>query len=70
MKFRRHLGVATVLSILSAYAWGATAIWTGQMRFVTTVTYQQGVSCEYQYSGNKFWRTFVGSSCPTTVEVQ
>ena len=48
----------------------AVANWTGGMKLVTTVTYQQGANCEYSYAGRTFWRTFVGSSCPSTVEVQ
>ena len=27
----------------------AWAIWTGRQEFVTTVTYQQGVNCQYDY---------------------
>jgi hypothetical protein len=46
-----------------------TAIWTGQQRQVQTVTYQMGWSCEYNYAGRTFWRTFVGT-CPQTVQVQ
>jgi hypothetical protein len=40
------------------------------MRFVQTVTYQSGISCEYQYANRRFWVTFVSSSCPPSVEVQ
>jgi hypothetical protein len=52
-------------------AQAATAYWTGQVRYVTTVTYQQGVSCEYNYAGQTFWRTFAGTGmCPSSVEVE
>jgi len=67
---RLILAAALILGIaLPAYA--ATAFWTGNMEFVTTVTYQQGVRCEYNYAGNTFWRTFARrSSCPSKVEVE
>ena len=68
MKLRTTLVAAGLLLVGTAFA--ATANWTGNMRFVTTVTYQQGVSCEYIYAGRTFWRTFVGASCPSSVEVQ
>ena len=48
----------------------AWAIWTGRQEFVTTVTYQQGVNCQYDYMGQMFWRTFVGGSCPMKVWVE
>lgn len=47
----------------------ATAYWTGKQQQVQTVTYQSGWSCEYNYAGRTFWRTFVGS-CPASVQVQ
>lgn len=47
----------------------ATAYWTGKQQQVQTVTYQYGWSCEYNYAGRTFWRTFVGS-CPSSVQVQ
>jgi len=46
------------------------AAWTGASRYVMTVTNQAGVSCQYLYAGNSFWRTFVGGACPANVEVQ
>jgi hypothetical protein len=48
---------------------GATAFFTGKQQQVQTVTYQYGWSCEYNYAGRTFWRTFVGS-CPSSVQVQ
>ena len=48
----------------------AWAMWTGRMEYVTTMTYQQGVNCQYDYMGQKFWRTFVGGSCPGKVWVE
>jgi hypothetical protein len=47
----------------------ATAYWTGKQQQVQTVTYQYGWSCEYNYAGRTFWRTFVGT-CPSSVQVQ
>jgi hypothetical protein len=47
----------------------ATAYWTGKQNQVQTVTYQSGWNCEYNYAGQTFWRTFVGT-CPTSVQVQ
>lgn len=58
------------LALAATSAWCATAYWTGNMHTVTTVTYQQGVECEYNYAGRTFWRTYVGMSCPSSVEVQ
>lgn len=59
--------VATLFS-LSAHA--ATAYWTGRSEYVTTITGRMGISCEYSYFGRTFWRTFVQSACPTSVQVQ
>lgn len=47
----------------------AIAYFTGKQQQVQTVTYQYGWSCEYNYAGRTFWRTFVGS-CPASVQVQ
>ena len=62
-------GLVALALTLSAYGY-ATAYWTGKSRTVRTVTNQIGVSCEYNYAGNKFWRTFVNIPCPVSVEVQ
>ena len=67
---KARLTVAAVLAVVTTPALAATAHWTGKMEFVTTVTYKQGVKCEYNYAGNTFWRTFTGASCPSTVSVQ
>jgi hypothetical protein len=64
----RKLFILGVLVASTAHA--ATAFWTGQVRYITTITYKQGVECEYNYAGNTFWRTFTGSSCPANVQVQ
>ena len=59
----------TLLLTLAANAYAVTAFYTGQMRYITTVTYQSGVSCQYRYAGNTFWRTFALSYCPSSVTV-
>ncbi|HZO54924.1 MAG TPA: hypothetical protein VFB63_19610 [Bryobacteraceae bacterium] len=64
---RKMIFAMAVLAAAPAFA--GSAFWTGNVRYVTTVSYQQGVNCEYNYNGQLFWRTFVGSSCPSTVEV-
>jgi hypothetical protein len=48
---------------------GVTAIWTGRQQQAQTVTNQFGWTCEYNYAGRTFWRTFVGT-CPGSVQVQ
>jgi hypothetical protein len=48
---------------------GVTAIWTGKQQQAQTITNQIGWSCEYNYAGRTFWRTFVGP-CPSSVQVQ
>lgn len=53
----------------SASAFAATAIWTGEMKQVQTVTYKMAWSCKYMYAGNYFWMVFEGS-CPSSVEIQ
>lgn len=62
--------IAITLAILSStLAHAATAYWTGRSEYVTTVTYRSGVRCEYDCLGTRFWRVFVGASCPASVEV-
>jgi len=58
------------LSSTAAAQYTQTAFWTGRSEFVQTVTYQQGINCEYNYAGRTFWRTFVGAVCPNSVQVQ
>ena len=59
--------VAMAMSSTSAFA--ATAFWTGQQEQVQTVTYQYAWNCQYNYSGQLFWRIFK-NSCPSSVEVE
>ncbi len=58
--------IAALLGASAANA--ATAIWTGRMEQVQTVTYQWAWRCEYMYAGQKFWKLFQ-NSCPSSVEV-
>ena len=64
----KKLALAVALFAVPAYA--ATAYWTGESRYVTTVTGRAAVSCKYSYFGNYFWRTFTGGTCPSSVEVE
>ena len=66
----KRLFVSLAGLLIFSTAQAATAYWTGNMQFVTTVTFKSGVSCEYNFSGHTFWRTFTGGSCPSTVEVE
>lgn len=62
--------LALVAALSSVPAFAATAYFTGNMEHVTTVTGRSGVSCEYNYAGSTFWRTFSGSRCPNRIEVE
>lgn len=62
------LAVALVALLTPAHA--ATAYWTGQMRFGQSVTYQQGVNCEYNLFGRRFWVFFIGNTCPMSIEIE
>jgi len=60
----------TILAIAILGITMIPAYYTGNSRRVTTVTGQQAISCEYRLNnGQKFWRTFGGYSCPSSVEV-
>ncbi len=51
----------------------ATAHWTGAKRYAKSPSGHDAIDCEYDLSGNKFWREFLlseTSSCPATVEAQ
>lgn len=65
----RNLLIALTLILSATTAHAAMAIWTGRMEYVTTVTYRQAVSCEYNINGQRFWRTFTTGYCPSSVEV-
>jgi len=61
--------VAALLASVVGPVFAATAYWSGEQAFVTTVTYQQGVRCGYNYGGRIFYMVFVGGNCPMQVEV-
>jgi hypothetical protein len=67
--------VAVFLSLLLpaftvGKAYKVRAQWTGNIKFITTVSGKPGVECEYIYGGNTFWQTFANrSTCPSFVEV-
>ena len=62
--------LALVVALSSASAFAATAYFTGNQRYVTTVTGRSGVACEYSVYGNTFWRTFAAFLCPLSIEVE
>ena len=62
--------LTVALLVASAQALAMPAFWTGQMRFITTATYKSGVRCEYSMGGEKWWQTFVLTSCPVQIEVE
>lgn len=66
---KQFLAVALIILCATA-AHAATAIFTGQMQFGTSVTGQQVVKCQYNAMGNVFWATLRGASCPATIEVE
>ena len=67
-KLRQIIATITFSMMLVATLYAGTAYWTGRSRYVTTVTGRTAISCEYNYAGKKFWKTFE-SSCPNTIEV-
>lgn len=60
--------IALALLFACSCAFAATAVWTGRMEIVQSVTGQAVFNCQYQYAGQFFWRQFA-SSCPATIEV-
>lgn len=64
----KRLALCIAIAAISTSAFAVTAVFTGQQRFGTSVTGLAIVSCQYQFAGQYFWRTFQGS-CPATVEV-
>lgn len=58
------------VALMSASAYAARAYWTGRVEHINTVTGRAGVSCEYDYAGQKFWRTFARSNCPSSIDVE
>ena len=61
------LALAIVAFLPSAFA--ATAVFTGNMQQVQTVTGLFAWRCEYDYFGQKIYRLF-RNSCPGMIEVE
>jgi carbohydrate-selective porin OprB len=61
---------AALLALAASQAFAVTAFWNGQIQFVTTVSYQQGVRCGYTYPGGTVTQVFIGGTCPNQIEVQ
>lgn len=49
---------------------GLLAMHTGKSKVGTSVTGKLVVQCEYQLGGQKFWKTFQGSVCPPSIDVE
>ena len=67
------LFLVCIPSLAAGNAFGYTAHWTGVRKFVKSPSNQDAIDCEYDLSGNKFWREFLladVSNCPATVEVE
>jgi|HubBroStandDraft_5_1064220.scaffolds.fasta_scaffold441953_2 hypothetical protein len=47
------------------------AQWTGRFERVALYDHTQGINCQYHttLTGNFFWQSFRGYSCPATIEV-
>lgn len=60
---------ALLLLVLVSPAFALTAMWTGRMEPVQTVSFQQAWKCEYMVNGQRFWRVFK-NSCPSMIEVE
>jgi hypothetical protein len=60
----------TCALLLASSAFAATAYFTGRQEYVTTVTGQMAIKCQYEYLGQKFWKVFKASTCPLSIEVE
>jgi hypothetical protein len=61
--------IFTVLLAISLNAYAGNAFWNGYIKFITTVSYQQGVECGYNYNGQTFYKVFLGATCPSSIDV-
>jgi hypothetical protein len=61
----------TALAIVLIAAWWAyaqvTAIHTGRVKHVRTVSGKFVLDCEYRYGQRFFWKLFDRSACPSSV---
>ena len=60
---------AAIILLSATQAFAEVAFWTGNLRYVTTVTGKNGVSCQFQASGGTFWMTFTSGMCPMSIDV-
>lgn len=62
-------GITFACCVFNVHA--ATAFFTGQMKYITTVTGLSGIACVYEYSGQRFTVVIPRTgSCPTSIQVQ
>ena len=57
------------LLIVASSAFAGTAYWTGEVQYITTISYQQGVRCGYNYNGQHFYMVFNSTICPSSINV-
>lgn len=62
--------IAALMLLASTQALAVLALWTGQSRYVTTVSGMPGMSCQYQAAGGTFWKTYKGMMCPPSIDVE
>lgn len=65
----RRILFVCVMFFAASSALAVMAIWTGRLEYVTTITGQQAVRCEYDYVGKRFWVTMSGGICPPSINV-
>ena len=65
----KRMIIALLILLSASSAFALTATWTGRQSQVQTVTYKYVWSCEYQFSGQRFWRLFEGS-CPSYINIE
>lgn len=64
----KRLFALICLSLSALPAFATTAFFTGRMHQVQTPNHEVGWTCQYNYGGKTFWRTFPGN-CPAQVRV-
>ena len=57
-----------VLLLWATQVYAVEAFWTGQFKIETSITGRMVWNCEYQYAGQRFWRTFE-SGCPSSIDI-
>jgi len=61
--------ITIVLFSISLNAYAGNAFWNGYIEFITTISYQQGVRCGYNYNGQTIYQVFLGGNCPSSIDV-